>query len=925
MKKNVLFVSIFLLCSFFMLSCDNEKTTQTRDIETTVLTTNASTIETTIQSTTEITTLTTETIEDLMAGFVLPVDAENVEESFSLPVSYNGLDFTWLLSSTSNYLSLTTEDTSVEATFNPVELGGTDQQVTLLLRASNGKSSSVYTFEITIKARTTPIADFYDLSENTDVTVGGIVYAVARVGNDGYYIYDTTGCLFVYGLADDVNLGDEVIIEGSKVIYFNIHQLTYESASSDIQVLSIGNPMPEYKEMSVSDIMASTGDYTSLAKNVTFQAKVIRKYEDFMTNYYFEDIVTGEQIFIYYKSAQDIAGLHENQYVEVKATVYDYNTSTDTFSIFLSNNVDDIKQITPNLTDEQKVNAVSYYLDFMYNGKIYSEDIVLVETDLNWESSISWASNQVDVVSNAGLVVLQDVAVDVTITATIVCNDATLNKEVVVTIQPINLMTLKDISEWQIANQSLTQEVAFEAVVVATRGTSGYFVNQNGYGYYVKSNSIGLVAGDKVLVIGTTAYSRQPYIKTARMTKLISSGNSIASPIIYSNEALSSQADTSTFYNSYITVTGILQGEASKYGTTYSLLVGTQTVTIHSASNKVGFSYLIGYEVSVTCFVNRINKDGVSWEIFLVNRDGDMVLQETEQAKLAIGLNYLDVIFEDNSDITTDLRLPTNHPALIDVVYTYSTSDNLALSDLGVYMNPAIDSSIDFTITTTIGQMSSDKLYHFTVKHTEDGYASDLMFTFLLHGITNNKVVSIYNGTDHDVDLSNYRVVAVQNTGIGANEYTIDCSNVVGVHQLSGIIAQGETILLYHSGVTLVILNQIPGTVVKISSPNQNGVVQFNGKDGDILVLQRDSVIVDQIGSFEKVNSQGQKTSWETEFFGGSMLIRNTLKPTPALDWSDTASVLQYWTRYVPGEAPDYLLPSIAWDYLNGILPATEE
>ena len=34
------------------------------------------------------------------------------------------------------------------------------------------------------------------------------------------------------------------------------------------------------------------------------------------------------------------------------------------------------------------------------------------------------------------------------------------------------------------------------------------------------------------------------------------------------------------------------------------------------------------------------------------------------------------------------------------------------------------------------------------------------MFTFLLHGITNDKIFSIYNGTGQVVDLSTYTILA---------------------------------------------------------------------------------------------------------------------------------------------------------------------
>jgi hypothetical protein len=214
--------------------------------------------------------------------------------------------------------------------------------------------------------------------------------------------------------------------------------------------------------------------------------------------------------------------------------------------------------------------------------------------------------------------------------------------------------------------------------------------------------------------------------------------------------------------------------------------------------------------------------------------------------------------------------------------------------------------------------------YEYTIKGTLEGNASDLMFSFLLHGITNNKLFAIYNGTGADVDLSDYRVMAIQNTGIGSNNYTIDGRNVVGILHLTGTLADGETVIIYHSSATVVIMNQIPGTTRTIATPNTNGVAQFNGKDGDMLVLQRDGMVIDQIGSFEKINSQGGSTSWETEFFGQKMLIRISSQPSPALDWSNFDSIYAHWAVFPAGDAPDYILPAIAWDFKNNDLPDTQ-
>ncbi len=863
-------------------------------------------------------------IDFKMSSFVFPEDVTKISESFDLPKALDDVSLTWELESVSNYLTLTSGTTAVNATVVPIAYGDLDQVVTINLTATYKNATKTYSYDLTLKSRTLPISEFYKANDLAEVVIGGVVYAKARVGMYGYYVFDKSGSVFVYQLADDVNIGDEVVITGSKVVYFNMHQVTYTSADN-VSIISSDNPLPDYESMDISEIVKLPGNYTSLAQDITFQAKVIKKLEDFMTNFYFEDIITGDQVFVYYKSAQDIAGLYEGKYVEVKATVHDYNSSTGKWSVFLSNNVNDIKEVNPTLTDEQKASSVDFYLKDMYEKKVFSADIDLKLTDTLWSSTISWTTDNLDVVGITGLVVLPSESTKVVLTATIVVGTATLEKSYNITILPIPLDSLKDITKWQLENKTLSKEVSFEAIVVENRGSSGYFVSQNGYGYYVKGNDLNLQAGDKVRIIGTTQYSRQPFITETRTTTLVSSGNQLPSPMVYSAETFAAQTADSSFYNAYVTLTGTLKGKPGSYGYTYTLKVGDSTVTIHSASNVAGLAYILDSEVQMTCFINRINSDTVTWEVFLMNREGDVVTQETDQGKLAIALNFLDLQMATDQIITTDLRLPQMNDIVSDINFTYTSSHPLVLSNDGKYLNPSVDTPVVLTVVANANGLTQTRTYNLTVKHTDPEYASDLMFTFLLHGITNDKIFSIYNGTGQVVDLSTYTILAVQNAGVGGNQYTIDGANAAGKLKLSGTLGIDETLVIYHAGANVVIINQIPGSVAKISSPNQNGVAQFNGKDGDTLILQRGSVIIDQIGSFERINSLGQQASYETEFFGKKMLIRSVLTPTPLLNWSNFAEVYAYWDVFAASEAPDYLLPSIAWDYMNGVRPIVSE
>ena len=190
-----------------------------------------------------------------------------------------------------------------------------------------------------------------------------------------------------------------------------------------------------------------------------------------------------------------------------------------------------------------------------------------------------------------------------------------------------------------------------------------------------------------------------------------------------------------------------------------------------------------------------------------------------------------------------------------------------------------------------------------------------------MRGAKNDKIVSITNTTGKDVSLKDYKVYSVQNSGIGSNSFDINGTNAQGKlgFEATDILKNNETMILYHAQAENALISNIPSTVRKISCPNQNGVVAFNGGDGDALYLLRNTSIVDKVGTFEKVLSQGQPTSWEERYFSSnSMIVRKVNNPTPILDWTNFEETDKVYERMVAvGAANKYEIPEFMYNWAS--------
>ena len=117
-----------------------------------------------------------------------------------------------------------------------------------------------------------------------------------------------------------------------------------------------------------------------------------------------------------------------------------------------------------------------------------------------------------------------------------------------------------------------------------------------------------------------------------------------------------------------------------------------------------------------------------------------------------------------------------------------------------------------------------------------------MYFSQYIEGTSNNKALEIYNGTGAAVDLSAYTVELHANGKVDADNRTA----------LSGNLASGDVLVLYHSSSSATLIS-CAGDNAKTAT-----VCNFNGGGGDYIVLLKNDVEIDVIGSKESQSANHQ-------------------------------------------------------------------
>jgi len=207
------------------------------------------------------------------------------EQSDELPTTYYGSNADWVVTTGNEYVTIV-DNTLL---FGDVAV---DTEVTIQATVTRiDLTPQIITYTITIHSILT-IAENQVVATETVVYAKGVVYYLSQ---NGYYIFDETGMIFVYTFeTPTVELGDEVIVEGEIGVFGEeVHIRNPEFH----ETVSTGN---DITQAPIIYVPGTTELVCGQTYTVTGTVQIIT---DTYTNVY---IYIGEaRIEIYYKSLQD--------------------------------------------------------------------------------------------------------------------------------------------------------------------------------------------------------------------------------------------------------------------------------------------------------------------------------------------------------------------------------------------------------------------------------------------------------------------------------------------------------------------------------------------------------------------------------------------------------------------------------------------
>jgi hypothetical protein len=407
-----------------------------------------------------------------------------------------------------------TDDLVINATTGVVDFASQTTQVTVDLTVTATKGTVTDTKVFTIKVGELPtitVADALATSNDVLLKTQGVVYYLSQ---EGYYIQDATGKVFVYtGGAPTVALGDEIVIVGLRGEYKGSAQLKNTTIESTV---STGN---DYTQTVLEAFDPAT---TTLEAGYLYTVQARVELEGSFNNIFFYDGETKIGGLRYKSLADSVTALEAYDGVVIIVDLLYYNL--DGVPMFYFNGGDsDITVYV--MSDAEKIAEDKAALDF--GGDLYeATDVVLPATGTNG-SAIAWAITA-DAGSNATLTdgtlsllaVTEEATVE--ITATLTLGDLTETAVFTYTLKNLTLVNLADFS-----SQTLGATVTVRGIVYAVT-QNGFFIDDTtGLLFVYTGGAPVYVAGDEVELTGAVGQYANEFQLTgvAEYPAAITTGN----------------------------------------------------------------------------------------------------------------------------------------------------------------------------------------------------------------------------------------------------------------------------------------------------------------------------------------------------------------------------------------------------------------
>jgi predicted extracellular nuclease len=719
-----------------------------------------------------------------------------------------------------------TTSTLVDVLTGALTMPATGQEaVTLTATLTRGTESD--TFTVTFDAGELPnstILEAIQLGTGHLVEITGVVTSAEY--QNTYFIQDETGGIAIYSSWGDLetflqtNYGKEVTIIGERAVYRGLIQL-----SSIYSYELVGDPAAPIAEVNVDEHGL---DATSLepfqGQLVEFTGLIVVGVDsDSYGNVYVDllDGVSGKQITMKWDSRVTLstaaqAVLDAIAVADVLDIVNPLAWNNDPYLYFT-----DTTMITEGtLSDADAVAATKATLEVDVDQPVVADEtLTLLDTYLG--TTITWASDNTAVITDAGVVTVPaDMKqVTVTLTATITKGTETDTKVFEILVGDITPITTAIGAE-------VGDEIKVQGVVIAMEYNRTYFITDESGSIVIYTANEDLQAifeanyGKEVVVTGTRSeYNGMRQIAPTTVEAL--STGSLPTATNLDAVAITSEAmdmyqgmlvELSNLYvfdvyidqydNATIKLSRPAAGEEivlkfSSYG------------TLTEAASTALYAIEVGDVLNITTVLAWNKGPELYYTSSTILSEGTL----TDADKAAIDAADLDVdaAFAEATTIT----LPTTGDQGSSIAWT-SSDDTIINATTGAVVLPTEGQVlVTLTATVTVGTEEVQVIFESFVGTP----VPDLFFSEYIEGGSSNKALEIFNPLDVAVDLADYKVVLYAN-GATAPGNTLTFTE-------GTMLASGEVYVIYNSSAAQAIIDQ--GDV-------ESSVTYFNGDDAVALV-----------------------------------------------------------------------------------------
>ncbi len=741
---------------------------------------------------------------------------------------------------------------STDGTITQPEDADVEVTMTAAITINGVTYTDTYTFTVAKLEEGTPVSSIAEaaaLGEGSYVNIQGVT-VIAKYPSGSFFVTDGTDILLIYGATFSVEVGSVYDVSGVFIYYYNSPELKGEVT----QPLKVEASTAEVSEAPiaadtniaglVSGMTTPTPENPFAYEKYTITGKVW--YDETLGNYslfivpsdydFSADLddatkPNGDALMIYYQSNMDILIPFEGKEITIDVITLGWRTDK---SVWYAGFFGTLLDVDITIADDTE--AVSTALDALTYPETIVEDTTLSFPTNLYGVDLTYSSDNVDVISNTGVVDFSSQTTQVTVTLTITATRGTVTdtKEVVIKVGILPISTIAEAIE---AGDGTTVKVI--GIITGTTDNAAYgaYWLQDSTGAFDLFNPSGLFTEDMIgktfEITGEVDVYHGLYelkVESIDFVTEITGDDALTMPTAIDISELTLDDDTLLSYQGMLVdINGFVlkYDMEDSYTNTFNFTLvnfSDQEITVRIDKDNPEFDSLVAIIAGASAgspfdFSNLI----VGWY------DGVQLLIGSQSAitegapipddlKLVADKNALD--FGGTVYEATDIVLPETGSNGSTIVWTITQDDgsNATLTDGTLSLNAVTDdATVEITATLTLGTATDTAVFTYTLKNLVmvdlgDFASQTIGDVVTIHG---NVYAVIGNGffvEDETGKLFVFSYDATYNVGDEV-ELTGEVAQYKGSFQLSNLSDLPDAISTGND-VTQTPINYVDGTTV---------------------------------------------------------------------------------------------------------------